>query len=230
MKLTSYSFNIVLVVLALLCWAMELSLPEPNPIKRADYIAPPIELKYLSAGFAHQASDSFWLRAVQDFDHCNQPLNEQECKGRSWLFDVVNMVVELDKYFKEAYYYGALSLTVLISDYMGASIIFDKGVKVFPQEWPLLYAAGYHALYEEQDKSKAADLYLAAANNGAPEWVRSMAGRLASEGGDNIKAEEILRQLIDLEKDPRWIEKLQKKIEASKASSKAGKKTKKDGE
>lgn len=220
MRLVSYSFNIVLVLLAFLCWGVQYALSEPQPINRADYIAPPIELKYLSAGFSHQASDSFWLRAVQDFDHCNQPLNEQQCKDRSWLFDVVNMVVELDKYFKEAYYYGALSLTVLISDYVGASVIFDKGVSVFPQEWPLLYAAGYHALYEENNKSKASDLYLAAANNGAPEWVRSMAGRLASEGGDNIKAEEILKQLIKLEKDSRWIEKLQKKIEESKAAEK----------
>lgn len=208
----------LLVIVFLLVGVQQL-LPYPKEQDRVQYIAPPIESKYLNAGFASQAADSFWLRAVQDFDHCDQPINQQQCQNKSWLFDVINLVVELDKYFKEAYYYGALSLTILVSDYLGASIIFDKGINVFPEEWPLLYAAGYHALYEEQDKLKAAELYLKAANHGAPAWVRSMAGRLAIEGGDNIRAEDILGQLITLENDPRWISKLRRKIEEAKAET-----------
>ena len=185
---------------------------EPNLVKRVDYVAPPLEIQNLTAGFNGQLADFFWLRAVQDMDYCEQIINKTECVGKSWLFNMINLIVELDRKFKEAYYYGGLSLTVLISDYQGASIIFDKGVSEFNEEWPLLYAAGYHALIEEKNKLKASKLYLAAVDNGAPSWVRLTAGRLASEGGDEKTAKEILQQLIELESDPRWIDKLKKKI------------------
>lgn len=202
-----------LLLLAAFFFGLQNFLSAPSSWNRKDYIAPPIEIKYLSTGFSVQLADSFWLRAIQDMDYCDQALNERECVGKSWLFDVINLTVELDNKFKEAYYYGALALTVLVNDFDGASIIFDKGTKNFNKDWRLLYAAGYHALFEEKNKLKASKLYLAAVENGAPDWVRLMAGRLASEGGNNLLASEILQDLVKLESDPIWIDKLRKKIE-----------------
>jgi hypothetical protein len=192
----------------------------PKLKENSEYIIPPIEIKYLMAGFSSQASDSFWIRALQDFDYCDQPKSAQVCKSKSWLFSIINMTVELDKNFKEAYYYGGLSLTVLVNDSAGASIIFDKGVAAFGKDWHLLYAAGYHALYEEKNKLKASELYLKAVDNGAPDWVRLMAGRLATEGGDIIKANEVLAQLVSLESNPEWVEKLKKRIKQSESKQK----------
>lgn len=207
-----------LLFLATFFFIFQNQLARPKATNREDYIAPPIEIKYLTAGFSPQVADSFWLRAIQDMDHCDQPINAYRCRGKSWLFNVINLAVELDNKFKEAYFYGALALTILISDFEGASIIFDKGVEVFNKDWNLLYAAGYHALFEEKNKLKASKLYLAAVNNGAPDWVRLMAGRLASEGGNSQLATEILQQLIDLETDPQWIKKLRSKIEHKESS------------
>lgn len=186
---------------------------KPSSFDRNEYISPPIEIKYLTLGFSKQFSDSFWLRAIQDFDYCENKLNEGACASNSWLFNTINLTVELDSKFEEAYFYGALALTILISDYAGASAIFDKGTQVFNKSWPLLYAAGYHALFEEKNKLKASGLYLKAADSGAPPWVRLMAGRLATEGGDSIAAKDVLKQLVERESDPRWIDKLQKKIQ-----------------
>lgn len=211
-NLKATKLYIGLSVMTAFFFAAQLLVNPPQMQKRSDYIAPPVELKYLNAGFSATVADSFWLRAIQDFDHCDHPLNAQECKGKSWLFSVVNLTVELDKLFLEAYYYGALALTILVSDYEGAGIIFDKGVAQFKNDWALHYAAGYHALFEEKNKLKASKLYLAAVNNGAPAWVRLMAGRLATEGGDEASAREILDQLIGMQSDPDWIEKLRKKI------------------
>jgi hypothetical protein len=202
-----------LLILIALFFSVSMFFSKPEVVERTSYVSPPIELKYLTMGFSRQLSDSFWIRAIQDIDYCEQKINQIECVSNSWLFSVINLTVELDDLFKEAYYYGALSLTVIISDFGGASVIFDKGVIKFPDEWPLLYAAGYHALIEEKNKVKASKLYLSAANHGAPAWVRLMAGRLSSEGGDNIRAKEILQQLIDRESDPVWIKKLKNKIE-----------------
>lgn len=205
--------EIGLLIVATLFFMFVASISKPQVVSRTDYIAPPLEVKYLTMGFSHQAADSFWLRALQDFDYCDKPATKQLCVGKSWFFNVINLTVELDKKFLEAYYFGGLALTVLISDMEGASIIFDKGTNEFKEDWRLNYLAGYHALFEEKNKLKAADLYLRAAEQGAPPWVKLMAGRLSSEGGDSIKAKEILQQLIESESDPLWIKKLKNKIE-----------------
>lgn len=200
-------------LLALIFFVAQMFFTAPIDLKRTDYIAPPLELKYLNAGFNVSVADSFYLRAIQDFDFCSQPLNDTECKGNSWLFHILNLVVELDNKFLEAFYYGSLALTVIISDYSGASVILDKAVANFGKNWTILYTAAYHAFFHEKDKLKASRLYLAASNNGAPDWVRLTAGRLAGEGGDLVQARDILQQLIDHAVDPAWVEILKKKIE-----------------
>jgi hypothetical protein len=188
-------------------------IPKPALLEKTEYLAPPIELKYISGGFNPQFSDSFWMRSIQDTEYCERTVNSGQCADKSWFFSVVNLTVELDPQFAEAYYYGGLSLTALIKDVKGASIIFDKGVAHFSREWPMLYAAAYHALFEEKDKLKASRLYLAAANFGAPEWVRLSAGKLAAEGGDDKVAAEILEQLILQESNPLWVKRLKDKRE-----------------
>ena len=185
---------------------------KPTPMKRSDYLTPPQVIKNLSAGLQVQFSDSFWMRAIQDFDFCDQPLNEKECKGQSWLFHVIDLTTDLDGRFLDAYFYGALALSVIISDSQGASRIFDKGVVAFPKEWLMTYAAAYHALYEEKDKLKAARLYAMAADHGAPAWVRVMAGRLALEGGEKEFAEKVLQQMLLVNEDPKLIERLKQKM------------------
>lgn len=204
------SFFVLIISIA--CLTTGFFIDTSKPESRTAYIAPPLEVKYLTGGFKHQASDSFWLRAVQDMDFCEQKINKTECVGGSWLFKVIDLVVELDDRFKEAYYYGALALTIIISDYKGASVIFDKGTSVFPKSWPLLYAAAYHAAFEEKNHLKASRLYFVAAENGAPAWVKSLAGSMAVKAGDVETAIKILQNMIKIESDPKWIAKLEKKI------------------
>ena len=185
---------------------------KPVLTKRSDYLPPPKIIKNMALGLNVQFSDSFWLRAIQDFDFCDQPVSAKECKGKSWLFDVLDLTTDLDKSFFHAYVWGGLALTIIISDYAGASMIFDKGVMQFPDEWHLNYAAAYHALFEEKNKVKAAKLYFTAANNGAPAWIRVMAGRLAAEGGEKEFSNQILSTMVEMSDDPTYIERLRKKI------------------
>ena len=44
------------------------------------YIPPPKEIRHLTAGFQIQVADAFWLRAVQDFDHCEKKLAKRFVK------------------------------------------------------------------------------------------------------------------------------------------------------
>ena len=208
----NYVRELWLLLGAAIFFLAQAQIPKPGHLEKTAYLAPPIELKYVAGGFNSQVSDSFWMRSIQDTEYCEKPINSERCSDNSWFFSVVNLTVELDPNFAEAYYFGGLSLSTLIKDMKGASVIFDKGVAHFSREWPLLYAAAYHALFEEKDKLKASKLYLAAAKFGAPDWVRLSAGKLAAEAGDEGTATEILEHLIKVESNPLWIKRLKEKL------------------
>jgi tetratricopeptide (TPR) repeat protein len=204
---------IKIISLSLLFFAASLLFIHPVEQKRSDYLPPPVAIKYLSIGLNHQWADSLWLRALQDFDYCEKKINEMECKGKSWLFQTLNLATELDPKFEPTMYRAAgLALTVLISDYSGASIIFDKAVKQYPDNWNITYAAAYHALYEEKDKNKAARLYEQAAKTGAPTWVFSLAARLAADVGQDEYSKQILEYMIATNQDEKIIKRLKDKL------------------
>lgn len=209
----------VLFLAATLLILLQQQFAKPNLKFEVNKVAPPLEVMYLSAGFRVQMSDSAWLRSVQDTEYCEKTLEGNKCVGQSWFFNIINLAVELDPLFSEAYYYGGLSLTVFIRDIAGATIIFDKATKQFKYDWPILYLAAYHALFEEKDKLKASRLYLAAANNGAPAWVRLSAGKLAASGGDEAAAKEILEHLVKTEADPIWVKQLKEKLKATESKT-----------
>ncbi len=208
-----------LVLIPIFFFLIQSQFLKPLPVKRIEYLAPSKYIQNIAFGMKIQLADSFWLRAIQDFDYCDQIVNDKECKGKSWLFHILDLTTDLDEHFFHAFHWGGLALSIIISDYSGASIIFDKGVKLFPNEWLLLYSAAYHALFEEKDKLKASNLYFEAAKNGAPKWVRLMAGRLAAESGEKEFAAKILSAMIEMSDDPRYIKKLKKKLEALESTS-----------
>ena len=185
--------------------------------KKSDYLVWPESSIYLTAGHRMQIADLLWIRSLQDFDYCSQKINSNECVGQSWLFKILNLATMMDPFLEPVMYQSAgLALTILISDYAGASIILDKAVRIYPRNWQINYLAGYHALYEEKNKKKAAQLYEAAADHGAPSWVKYMSGRLAADAGETEYAEQILSEMISINKNPEYAEMLRKKIEQHK--------------
>ena len=201
-----------LITVAIVFFSITTILRRPSEQKRSDYLPPPFAVKYLSVGMSYQLADSLWLRALQDFDYCEQKTNETECKGKSWLFQTLNLATEMDPLLEPAMYRAAgLALTVIISDYAGASAIFDKAMRHYPKDWNMAYAAAYHALYEEKNKTKAARLYEKAAQNGAPAWVFSLAGRIAMDNGEDQYSKQILEGMIASNLDEKIIKRLKDK-------------------
>jgi len=226
-RVKTVSFYFFLLPAALLLFLLQQTLSRPEVTKRSDYLTPSVMVKNMAMGLQIQMSDSFWLRAVQDFDYCDQKINKNECQGKSWLFQVLDLTTNLDLRFEEAFYFGGLALTIIISDYDGASKIFDKGVAQFPNKWQLNYAAGYHSMIQEKNYAKASERYLAAAENGAPSWVRILAGTLAAKGGDTDFAEKVIEQMISMNEEPKYIERLNKKLDAIKNNRPSARKFKK---
>ncbi|UOF02607.1 tetratricopeptide repeat protein [Bdellovibrio reynosensis] len=161
-------------------------------------------------------ADTIWIRAIQDFDYCEQKKAENVCVDNSWLYHMVDAITELSPKFRVAYSNGSLALSVIISDIEGATKIFDKGVKEFPNDWTIQYHAAYHYLYEVKDRKRAAELLLQAGNNGAPAWVFTLAGRLYSDEGNFELAESVLQEMIQNNQDPVLIKRLQDKINSMK--------------
>lgn len=184
--------------------------------KSRDLIAPPPSIERMSFGYSEVFADVLWIRTVQDFDYCSQSVAKGVCEGKSWLYQMLDSITNLSPSFRMPYAAGALALTVLITDVDGATKIFDKGVKAFPNDWPILYRAAYHYMYEVKDNKRAAELLIQAGKNGAPPWVFTLAGRLYSDAGNLELAESVLQEMIDTKQDPALIKRLQDKIQAIK--------------
>lgn len=213
--------QIKLIIVSALFFFITLALSRPQEQKRSEYIPPPLAVKNLVVGMQYAFADSLWLRAVQDFDYCEQKTNEHECKSKSWLFQTLNLATEVDPVFEPTMYRsGGLALSVIISDYEGASVIFDKAVAQYPDDWNIAYAAAYHALYDLKDKMKAARLYEQAAKHGAPTWVYTLAGRLAVDEGEIEYSRKILEEMIATNKDEVIINRLKQKIAEMEAAKK----------
>jgi len=67
---------------------------KPKEVKRSDYLVPPAIIENLLSGLKIQAADSFWFRSLQDFDFCDVPINNRECKGKSWLYEILNLTTD----------------------------------------------------------------------------------------------------------------------------------------
>lgn len=206
------------IAAAFIFFAAQKSIPEPILPSPSAYLPPPIAIQYLSVGMKLQMASAIWIRAMGDLDYCEEKINERDCKGKSWLYQVFNLATELDPPFEPFFYQMAgLALTVIVSDYAGASAIFDRGVTHHPDYWALTYAAAYHAYFEEKEYVKAGKLYALSAEHGAPTWVGAMAGRLAAEGGDLGLAEQILESMKAMKIEEKYIQRLHEKLEAVKA-------------
>lgn len=187
--------------------------------KPRDLLAPPAGIEHFTFGHKDITADLLWIRAIQDFDYCDQPIAKNLCVGKGWLYRMLNAITDLSPKFRMPYATGAVALSVMVSDVIGAKDIFDKGVVEFPNDWPILYRAAYHYLYEVKDKKRAADLFMRAGRNGAPPWVFSLAGGLYNESNERATAEAVLAEMIKMEVDPAIIKRLEGKMQNLRANS-----------
>jgi hypothetical protein len=225
-RFVSYLPGLVLGTVAIaLVATSQLRLPDTYKVER-QLIPPPPHIERFAFGYQEVIADTLWIRALQDFDYCDVQTAKNICRNNSWLFQMLDSITNLSPNFRVPYAAGALALTVLITDVDGASKIFEKGVKAFPKDWPLLYRAAYHYLYEVNDKKRAAELLIEAGKNGAPTWVFSLASRLYSDSGKVELAKALLEQMIQEKQDPYLIERVRKKIESIEASEKSDAKQK----
>lgn len=201
-------------------------LPATQPSQQSEraelHHAPPKYLKHMAFGFNDIIADMLWLRFIQDIDYCREfewasEWSATACK-KGWGYQMLLSVHELAPKFRIPMAVGPISLSVLQDDIQGAHELFIKAAESFPTDWPILYRAGYHFIYEANDPEKAARYLNQAAEHGGPEWLKSLAARLYQKEG---RVELALRTLTEYKsalKDPKAIKKVDERINALKAS------------
>lgn len=112
---------------------------------------------------------------------------------------------------------GPMSLSVLQDDIEGAHELFVLAASAFPHDWPILYRAAYHFIYEKEDPKRAAEYLNAASRYGGPPWLNSLASRLYEKTG---RFELALKTLQDYRRslnDPQARKKVDERIQRIKA-------------
>lgn len=155
----------------------------PTPIEQKMLVAPPPYIEYFTFGYNQVVADGLWIRAIQDFDFCDQEIAKQVCKGQGWLYHMLDTITTLAPDNRIVFLTGPVELSVIVNDMEGASKLFDKAVLHFPDDWTILYRASYHANFEEHNKKKAADLLVRAAKIGGPIWFNNLATSLYTDAG-----------------------------------------------
>jgi hypothetical protein len=209
-----------LLILALLGMAIYfsqilLSLVKPLP-KSSQFIKPPLLIEHFTFGHNELVGDVLWLRAIQDFDHCERERAEKATCNGSWLGEMLIRITELSPRFRMVYALGPMMLSVMIEDHVSAIELLEKSRKYYPNDWPILYRGGYIFLYEIKDKIKAAEYFLRAGRNGAPAWVYSLANRLYRESGDLQKSEFLLQEAERTGVPKEIIERMKSKLDSKK--------------
>lgn len=202
--------------------------------KETKYLNPPPEqLEYFHFGFAQSVADSIWLRWIQDADYCQTYLKPVEyLEGQkpveltdlthvprykvcdnSWSFKMLDAVTRIDPLFHMPYLLGASMLAILVEDYEGATVMYERALARYPDDWEILYRASYHYQFNLQQLDKAAKLLALAADKGAPEWVRSLASRLYSEAGQlELALKTLTNYRKSLEDNPDGLEVIDRRI------------------
>lgn len=112
-------------------------------------------LKIFSIGNKRFFSDILWIQTLLESDeehYKNKDLN-------SWMYVRFNNIAELDPQFYENYIWGGIYLSIIKDDRLGAASIFEKGLKVFPNDYKLNYNAAFNYYAQLQDYKRAHELF-----------------------------------------------------------------------
>jgi hypothetical protein len=164
-----------------------------NRTDRYLFFAPPAEVIHFTLGYQDVLADSFWLRFLQDSDTCEQSLapvgasrvgfgHVANC-NQGWGYHILDVIFEAAPRWRHPAVVGPMLLSVVIDDIDGASLSFKKAVRNFPNDWTILFRAGYHFLNETNEHELAAKYFNESGKYGAPAWVHSLAAKIYSENG-----------------------------------------------
>jgi tetratricopeptide (TPR) repeat protein len=158
-------------------------------------------VKRASLGFNGLAADWYWMRSLQYVggkimklpEHV--PLDHLGQLNLKLLPPLLDAATTLDPQFMEPYQYAAVVLPDL--NVQEAIRIIEKGIAANPSEWRLYHHLGL-IHWQQRDYKKAGEAYEQGSKlPGAPQWMKAMMARMASDGGSRNTAREIYGRLYE---------------------------------
>lgn len=152
-------------------------------------------LRMMSLGQAPLLADLIYIWAIQYYS------NYERADRYRYVEHVFgNVIAELDPHYVDAYWLGALILTVEANDLDAGLRLLDKGMDKNPDQWILPYLAAWES-YRVGDYTRAAHYFARAAEvPDAPPAVMRMRAGMFSKAGDLSTALQLWREVLD---DPR---------------------------
>jgi tetratricopeptide (TPR) repeat protein len=97
-------------------------------------------LRVGSLGNKRLISSIYWISTLLESDtihYKNRDLN-------SWMYLRFKTIATLDPKFYENYLWGGMYLSIVKDDLEGAAEIFERGLEFYPDDFKLIYQAGFH--------------------------------------------------------------------------------------
>lgn len=134
-------------------------------------------IKLLHMGHSYTICDLLWLDTLlfSDTDHYNKK------DLSSWMFLRFSTIVALDPKFLKAYQLGGLYLSVIKNDNYGAKALYEKGIKMYPDDFQLNYQLGQLYLFEIFNPKLSYHYFSKVVHDSrAPFFLSSILARLAA--------------------------------------------------
>ena len=151
-------------------------------------------LKALSLGNAPLLADLIYLWAIQYYSEYG---STDRFRYVQHVFG--NVIAELDPHYIDAYWLGAMILTVEAHDLQGGLALLDLGIEHNPDQWILPYLAAWECHMASEPACAAGYFARAASIPGAPPVTRRMHAALLARTG---ALDEALRSWVAVLDDP----------------------------
>lgn len=174
-------------------------------------LIPPTEsIRHFTFGYNESFSDSLWINSIQHYGACEQMrggtskstsgaqmgLDRTPSCSQGYLYHLLSLILDLVPRFKLASRSGPIVLSVIIDDIDGATLLFKKAMRNYPDDWVIASRAAYHYVFELEDLETGAGLYYRAATIGGPSWMAAYASKLESQNGRNDVAKKMLTSFM----------------------------------
>jgi len=177
-----------------------------EPLRREEavlYLPSGLWLKRLSLGYDSLLACFYWTRAVQHY-------GRERLAGSDKfpiLYPLLDIATTLDPELVIAYRFGAIFLAERPPLGPGrveeAVRLLQKGMAGRPDYWRFWGDLGFIYYWNARDYAQAAATFLEGSKRpGAPSWMKVMAARVATEGGERRTSMFLWREIHDSTDDP----------------------------
>lgn len=107
-------------------------------------------LKLFSAGHKRILSSSLWIVTLLEADE--EHVRKKD--GNSWMYHRFMSIADLEPQLYVNYLYGGQFLSIIKDDLEGAAELYERGLKLYPNDYKLNYNAGFNYYFEMGDYEK----------------------------------------------------------------------------